>query len=350
MRSMIRSASRTARTCGLTPASRSVTPSAFISSWISVSFAAPWESMKLTPSRSSTSARWSVRPGRARGRAPRVPLRLRRTARRPCAGRRCRERLVGGVLVEIAEDLGPGLPAQQRHRRPRRDIDEPAEREDDPDHHARKDARREHADDRRHRDPEVESRDPIETAQLANVDHAEHDRVDDHRPEHGLREVREQRREEQQGREHQAPGHQRRDLRARARGLVQRAGREAGRHRHPLKHAHADVRHPLSDRLLIHVDPVAVPRSERPSVACGLGEPDQQQRDRRDDNCRVVVPTRPRSGSSGRAARLARRRRAPPRARRDRTAMRPAARPPRAPAHPEPQAPSDAVRGSPRAP
>ena len=42
--------------------------------------------------------------------------------------------------------------------------------------------------------------------------------------------------------------------------------------RHPLKHAHADVRHPLSDRLLIHVDPVAVPRSERPSVACGLTE------------------------------------------------------------------------------
>ena len=116
-------------------------------------------------------------------------------------------------------------------------------------------------------------------------------------------------------------GHERGDLRPRARRLVQRAGREAGRHRHPLEHARAHVRHPLSHGLLVHVDAVAMPRRERPRIARGLGEPDQQQRHGRDGDGRVVVADQPEVGQlRGREARAARRRPAPPRARRDRTA------------------------------
>ena len=63
----------------------------------------------------------------------------------------------------------------------RRDVDEPGERQRDADHDAGEHARGEHADDGGDRDPEVESRDPVETAQLGDVDHPEHDGVDDHR-------------------------------------------------------------------------------------------------------------------------------------------------------------------------
>ena len=155
------------------------------------------------------------------------------------------ERLVTRVLVEVAEDLRPGLAAEQGHRRSRRDVDEPDERQDDPDHDTGQNAGREHADDRRHRDPEVEARHPVEAPQLGDVDHAEHDGVDDHGPEHGLGKLREQRGEDDQGREHEPAGGERGDLRARARGLVQRAGREARRDRHPLEQPRADVGHPL---------------------------------------------------------------------------------------------------------
>ena len=68
IRSTTPSASRTARTCGFTRASRSSTPSACVSSWISVSFAEPCESTKLTPSRSSTIAR----SGRVASASPRM--------------------------------------------------------------------------------------------------------------------------------------------------------------------------------------------------------------------------------------------------------------------------------------
>ena len=96
-----------------------------------------------------------------------------------------------------------------------------------------------------------------------------------------------------------APGHERGDRRPRARRLVQRAGREARRDRHALEHAGADVRHPLGDGLLVDVDAVAVARGERPGVARGLGEPDQQQRDGRDGDRREWSPTSASIGSSG---------------------------------------------------
>ena len=85
------------------------------------------------------------------------------------------------------------------------------------------------------------------------------------------------------------PVDERGDRRSRARRLVQRTGREAGRHRHPLEHAGADVRHALRHGLLIDVDAIAMAGGERPGIARGLGEPDQQQRDRRDHHRRVVV-------------------------------------------------------------
>ena len=81
--------------------------------------------------------------------------------------------------------------------------------------------------------------------------------------------------------------------------LVQRARRQARRHRHPLEEPGADVRHALRDRLLVHVDAVVVARGERPRVAGGLGEADQEQRGRRDHDRRVVVLDDRASGSSG---------------------------------------------------
>ena len=53
---------------------------------------------------------------------------------------------------------------------------------------------------------------------------------------------------------------------------------------------------PCATRLLVDVDAVAVPRGERPRVAGGLREPDQQQRDRRDGDGRVVVRDQPEIG------------------------------------------------------
>ena len=206
MRSTSPSASSTARTCGLTRARRSATPSASASAWISASFAAPWESTKLTPSRSSTSAR-AARPSSASSRT-RSSSASAVAKNRPPSKRStddARERLVAGVLVEVAEHLRAGLATEQRHRRPRRDVDEPAEREDDADHHAREHAGREHAEDRGHRDPEVEARHAVKAAQLGDVDHPEHDRVDDDGAEDRLREVGEQRREHEQRRRARAP-------------------------------------------------------------------------------------------------------------------------------------------------
>ena len=71
--------------------------------------------------------------------------------------------------------------------------------------------------------------------------------------------------------------------------LVERAGREAGRHRHSLEHAGSDVRHPLRDRLLIDVDAIPMPGRKRPRITRGLREADQQQRHRRDHDHREVV-------------------------------------------------------------
>ena len=80
----------------------------------------------------------------------------------------------------------------------------------------------------RRRSPRPQSRSriasPDRDGAARDVDHAENDRVNDHGPEDGLGELREQRRENQQSRDHEAAGDERRDLRARAGGLVQRAG------------------------------------------------------------------------------------------------------------------------------
>ena len=117
-------------TCGLTPRQPQRDAVGLRSSCSSVSFAAPWESTKLTPSRSSTSARGGRRPSassRTRSSSASAVAKNRPPSRRSTA-------MPGnvssrGVLVEVAEHLGPGLAAEQRHRRPRRDVDEPAERE-----------------------------------------------------------------------------------------------------------------------------------------------------------------------------------------------------------------------------
>ena len=138
--------------------------------------------------------------------------------------RDARERLVFGVLLEVAEHLRPDLAAQQRHRRAGCDVDQPPQREHDPDNHTSKHTGREHADDRGHRHPEVEAGHPVQTAQLGEIDHPEHDGVDDHRAQNRLREMREYGREHNQRRDHQRPGGERRDRRARPSGLVQRAG------------------------------------------------------------------------------------------------------------------------------
>jgi hypothetical protein len=109
------------------------------------------------------------------------------------------EGLVGGVLIELPKDLGPRLAPEQRHRRPGRHVDEPDEREGDPDHDPGEHACREGPDYCRDRDPEVEPREPVQAAELGDVDHPEDDRIDDHHSEDGLREMREHRSVHEEG-------------------------------------------------------------------------------------------------------------------------------------------------------
>ena len=127
------------------------------------------------------------------------------------------ERLVVRVLADVAKHLGVGLTAQERHRGLRGDVDEPAEREHDADHDAGEDAGREHADDRSDGDPEIEPGHPVEAAELGDVDHPEHDRVDDDRREHCLRQIGEQRRQHDQRRDHEAARDERSHGRSRPR-------------------------------------------------------------------------------------------------------------------------------------
>ena len=163
------SARSTASTFGFTRASRSVAPSLSTSSWIAASCSAPCESMKLTPSRSSTSARSGAGPSSASSRTRSSSAWARREEEAAVEPEHddAGERLVARVLVEVAEHLRPGLAPEQRHRRRRGDVDEPAEREHDADHHSREHPGRQHRDDRGDGDPEVESRDAAEPAQLA---------------------------------------------------------------------------------------------------------------------------------------------------------------------------------------
>ena len=67
---------------------------------------------------------------------------------------------VAGVPVGFTEDLGTRLASEGGHLRVGGHRDEPDEREPDPDHDAREHAEDEGADDRRDRDPEVESLHP----------------------------------------------------------------------------------------------------------------------------------------------------------------------------------------------
>src|SRR5947209_1128798 len=59
-------------------------------------------------------------------------------------------------------------------------------------------------------------------------------------------------------------------------------------YRHSLEDARPDIRHALRHQFLVDVDPVVVARRERASIAGGLGEADQQQRERRDPDHREV--------------------------------------------------------------
>ena len=169
---------------------------------------------------------------------------------------------------------------------------------------------REHGHDRRRRHPEVERLDPAEAAQLGDVDHPEDDRVDDDRAEDGLRQVREERRERDQRQQHERAGDQRRERCAGAGRLVERAGGQARRDRHPAERARRDVGHALRDRLLIDVDAVAVARRERPGIAGGLREADQEQPGGGGEDRRVVLleDLEVRQGRRGQAARAPRRR------------------------------------------
>ncbi len=185
------------------------------------------------------------------------------------------------VLVEVAEDLRPGLAAEQRHRRSRRDVDEPAERQHDPDddtgQHAGRRARR--------RSPPPRSRSrsaprgaggaapatsimPNTTASMITA------------PEHGLGQLREQR-----ARTSSVADAPARRSRARRPACALPRSRSASWPRGSSRPASPGTRPaptfaiPCADRLLVDVDAVAVPRGEGPRVAGGLGEPDQQQRD-----------------------------------------------------------------------
>ena len=131
--------------------------------------------------------------------------------------------------------------------------------------------------------------DPAQAAQLGDVDHPEDDRVDDDRAEDGLRQVREERRERDERQEHERAGDQRRERRAGAGRLVERAGGQARRDGHPAERPGRDVGHALRDGLLVDVDAVAVPRRERPRVAGGLREADQEQPGGGREDRRVVL-------------------------------------------------------------
>ena len=99
------------------------------------------------------------------------------------------ERLVVGILAQVAEHLRSRLATEERHPRGGGDVDEPDEREPDADDHAGQHAGREHGDDRHGRHPEVEALDAVEAPQLGNVDHPEDHGVDDDRGEHRLRQL-----------------------------------------------------------------------------------------------------------------------------------------------------------------
>ena len=169
------------------------------------SFAAPWESMKLTPSRSSTSA--CERPAVLGQPADAVLERLgggEEEAAVEAQDGDARERLVVGVLVEVAEHLrcparGRAAASAAASRRRRATAARARRRS------RRRRARPPRAR-RRSRPPRSRSRSAStrsQAAQLADVDHPEHDRVDDHGAEHGLRQVGEQRREDDQRRQHE---------------------------------------------------------------------------------------------------------------------------------------------------
>ena len=117
----------------------------------------------------------------------------------------------------------------------------------------------------------------------------------------------------------------------------------------PWKTPGADVRHPLGDRLLVDVDPVTVSRGERAGVAGGLREPDQQQRDGRDDDRPLVADEVEVGQLRGRqAARHVADERDAVRAEVEQRTRRAARRRP-APARRGPRAPGSAARGSRRA-
>ena len=165
-------------------------------------------------------------------------------------------------------------------------------------------------------------------------------------PSTGLGRFGEQRRQEQQGEQH---GHARGERGQPGLGpgvVVQRARGQAGRDRHPLEHAGADVGQRLRDRLLVDVDLVAVLGGERPRVAGGLGEADQHQRHRRERDRAGVVPQQlasPGTCSDGQPARhVADQRHA--RGARGRTEPTPAARRRRGPGHRGPAGRSPGAR------
>ena len=193
----------------------------------------------------------------------------------------------------------PGSRPRMRHRRPGRDVDQP-ERATARCRRRRRAARPTESTPRSAAMAIQKSNalHPAKPAELGEVDHPEHDRIDDDRGQDRLGQLGEQGREQDQRAEDERAGGERGDRRPRPGRLVQRARRQARRDRHPLEDAGPEVGHPLGDRLLVEVDAIAVLRGERLGVAGGLGEPDQQQREGRDDDRREVFADTSSSGGS----------------------------------------------------
>ena len=126
IRSMTPSASSTARTCGFTRASRSVDAVGFgeLVDLPDLRRALGVDEVDALEIEHERAARSAVLGQRADAILERFGGGEEEAAVE-AQDHDARERLVGGVLVEVAEHLGPRLAAEQRHRRPRRDVDEP---------------------------------------------------------------------------------------------------------------------------------------------------------------------------------------------------------------------------------
>ena len=227
----------TSPTDGFTRARRSVTPACSVSARISCSLAEPCESMKSTATQSSTIPRTlgvdratsRTRSSRASEVAKNRPPSSRSTTRpgdllvargaRPAPGRTASPAPAraaasrGRVATEISQSNDRPIPTITPASTPNSSVPAMAATA------IQKSKRCTRS----------------EAAHLGHVHHPHHDRLDDQRGEHRLGQVREQRREEEQREQDDDARRDRGEAGARAGVVVQRARRQARRHRHPLE-------------------------------------------------------------------------------------------------------------------